>query len=831
MKYINIGIDLGTTNSGICEFNEGKITILKNPVGFKETMPSVVAFLKNRMLVGDKANELLLSAPDTVFSSFKRKMGTNESYPIPVIGDNTNPVELSSYVLKELYNFYQANELQAAVITIPASFDTIQSNATKEAGKLSGLSHVNLLQEPIAACLAYANTNNLNIEQKTNWIVYDFGGGTFDSAIVAIDEREMKVQDHNGDNFLGGLDIDLALISKIIVPNIENLTNLEGLNDKLNSEDPKYQKLSKYLLYKAEELKKELSIKKEGWVEINYPEFELEIEFMIKRSEFDEVVAPFFNQSFRCIEELLEENNMTFNDFERLILVGGTTYIPYIREKLAEKCGITIDYSTDPTTAVMIGAAYYAGNKTYQSEEETKPVSQIDKEEKIEKTEQEMKVDVLFETTTQDEEELISIRVNNGLKGFYRMTRKDGGYDSGMIPFENTANEFVSILQKNINTFELTIFDNNKNRVFTKSGMSISHGFYSVDGQPLPNDICLELDSDEDTYLEKIFTKNQLLPLNKTIYKTFSKSIPKGSKEKIIINIVEGKVGTSPGANLNIGYIEISGKNLNDDLIRGTDIEMDFHISESRDLKVTIFIPSADQEIEETFNPQYQGEISKDKLLLEINTGLQHIDDYIEELDEDEENFELLGRYNRIKNELIDIKLSLQINKNNVVTNDYYQLVDKKRKLLFEIDKIVLLDSITVEIDEYMHTRDYLFDKQDSFTPSIKKEYDKIIKDEKNFLKSNDKYLIKRKIKALDKLDTMLYYESDDSYFSIFINLKMQDPSIFTNYKKVEKLLNDGEKAFENNEAKKLKSYCQLIFSYIKDRKKPRDMFSGTGLK
>ncbi|MEN9000761.1 MAG: hypothetical protein ABF242_00455, partial [Flavobacteriales bacterium] len=141
------------------------------------------------------------------------------------------------------------------------------------------------------------------------------------------------------------------------------------------------------------------------------------------------------------------------------------------------------------------------------------------------------------------------------------------------------------------------------------------------------------------------------------------------------------------------------------------------------------------------------------------------------------------------------------------------------------------LDSITVEIEQYKFMRDYLQDKSEKFTPSIKKEYDKIVKDEKNFLRSNDKYLIKRKIKALDKLDDLLYYEDDESYFSMFISLKMMDENQFTNYKKVQKLLADGEKAFENNEAKKLKSYCQLIFSYVKDRKKPKDMFSGTGLK
>lgn len=827
MEYINIGIDLGTTNSGICEFKNGKVQIIKDPIGLKDTMPSVVAFLNNRIIVGDKAREVLRHNTKHVFSSFKRNMGTDKSWSIQTEEEQEiTPVFLSSLVLKELLG-YQNKNINAAVITIPASFNTVQSNATKNAGLKSGLKEVTLLQEPIAACLAYANENNLVINEQKNWIVYDFGGGTFDAAIISINDREVKVKDHLGNNFLGGVDIDNKIVSDILIPAIEKKCNMLNLHEKINSPESSYQVLGKYLLYLAEEAKKELSVKEQTYIDVHFPEIGIDCTIDIDKADLNKIIAPLFNESFQIIEDLLAENNNAFTEFEKIILVGGTTYIPYIREQLAIKTGIPVDSSIDPTTAVMVGAAYYASGKiTTQKSSKEDGVENHDTKEKNES----LSINLSYETTTKDTEELIAFKCKTPFKGFYSIKRLDGGYDSGLVSFENKASEFIDLLPKSINSFSLTIYNENQELKYQNSSIKISHGFYAVDGQPLPNDICIELDSEDDTYLEKIFSKNQLLPLKKTLYKTFSKSILKGSDDKIIINIVEGKVGTSPGANLNIGYIEISGKNITDDLIKGTDIELNFSISESRDLKVSIYIPSIEQEIQQTFKPDYEGGLDYTKILNEVHHGLNQIEEYAHEIQLDDENYELMGKYKSIKDDLLDLKMTIMIAENNVLTSDIHQLADKKRKLLVAIDKLILLDSVAHEIEDYKFTREYLEKKESDFTPAIKRDFDKIIKEEKSFLQSGDKYLIRRKRKALDKLIDLIYFSKEDSYYNVFLYLKSLDEKDFTNYRKTKKLFKEAEKAFENENSKKLKGYCDLIYHYVKD-KKNYDSFSGTGLK
>ena len=824
MGNINFGIDLGTTNSGIAFYTEGKVSVLKNPVGFRETMPSVVAYKAERILIGDKANEQLLSNPERVFSSFKRRMGTAESYQLEGSDLETNPIDLSALVLKELFNFSLNQNVISAVITIPASFDTIQSNATKKAGYQAGLKEVVLLQEPIAACLAYSNQNDIKLTEVENWLVYDFGGGTFDAAVVRIDEREMKVVDNNGNNFLGGVDLDEKILSEIILPKVIAKTgkseNWNRIND---TTDNRYQKLRKYLLYHAEELKKELSLKEEAWLDLSYADFDLAIEIQVKRTELNEIIQPIFEESYELLVQLLKVNQLNFGDLSRVILVGGSTYIPYIRQELSTRTNVLIDTSIDPTTAVIIGAAYYAGNKN----------SALKKEEvkdEIMRKEIQMEVDIVVENQTQDQEELIAFRTKNAFMGSYRITRNDGGFDSGIVQFNNQGSEFVSLLEKQVNYFTLLIYDENEKVVFSKDNISISHGFYNINGQPLPNDICIELDADEETYLELIFKKNAILPLKKMIYKTFSKSIAQGSEDKIVINIVEGKVGSMPGANLNIGYVEIKGTDLKGDLIRGTDIEMSFSISESRDLKVEIYIPSADQEIIETFNPTYQGEFHNHKLLSEINAGLDVLREKIREFELDE-NYNELAKLSKLKEELEDVKGSVQLAIDGIFAFDKFKILDRKRRLLAEVDRLIFLEDLSDEIHGYNQAKDYLTREQAHFTPAISNEFNLIVKDEKQFLQSGDKYLIRRKRSALDKLANTVYFSSDESYYSVFYQLHFLDQSNYTDYNAVRKLFVEGESAVKNSEVKKLKAICQLIFKYLRNDDEREDLFARTGIK
>lgn len=297
-KMINFGIDLGTSNSLIAKFDKGSVEVFKNPNGFKETLPSIVGFRNDRIMVGDQARTYAEKDPKSVASRFKRKMGTTETIKIQSLNASKTPIELSAFVLKELKGFVHSGEaVEAAVITIPASFDTVQSNATKDAGISAGFKHVVLLQEPIAASLAYANKEKSDDLRNSQWIVYDLGGGTFDVALVKIVEGELTVVDHEGDNYLGGSDFDSMIVERILVPEINRRGKFEDLLAQMKSEKGKYNKLWTVLLHKAEEAKIELSTKASAEIDLGMIRDLVDDEgnaidtiLNITRSEFENVI-------------------------------------------------------------------------------------------------------------------------------------------------------------------------------------------------------------------------------------------------------------------------------------------------------------------------------------------------------------------------------------------------------------------------------------------------------------------------------------------------------------------------------------------------------------
>lgn len=829
MGNINFGIDLGTTNSGVSKFADGKVTVYKNPVGFSDTLPSIVAYKKGRILIGDKARELLKSAHLDVFSSFKRKMGTEHLYEVSDINEKKSPVDFSAMILKELQGFIPDEKPQAIVITIPASFDTVQSNATKKAGLLAGFQQVVLLQEPIAACLAYANFQNNEQTEEKNWLVYDFGGGTFDVALVKINERELKITDHEGNNFLGGVDLDHLVIEQLFVPKIEAVLGEESLYKKLMSKENNfYVKLYYELLYKAEEIKKELSVKEIVNTELELNDGDHYIDFEISRNDFNKVIAPKVDETISLIKKLLEENQKSPHDIERIILVGGTTYIPCIREHLKDVFGINIDNSIDPTTAVMVGAAYFAGTKEQDPELIQNHLSPVDHSENQKINSVDFKV--IYEINTQDEEELVVGSFDEDFSGYYRITRKDGGFDTGLIPFKNKFSEFVKILPKQINQFHLTVSDQNQNIIFERNDISINHGIYNISGQPLPNDICLEVDDNfGSTYLERIFRKNDILPLTKTIYKTTSKNFNKERDDKLIINILEGKTATLPASNMSIGYIEINSKDMPINLLKGMDIELKFSMSESRDLSVSVYISSIDFEKKEVFNPHTKN-IHKKKFQEDIDRVIDEIEtelSFVENIDETApEDINILVKFKNIKDELFRIKFDLIEVHEDDQTERIFQLDERKRRALQEYDKLVRFRDVIYEIDEYKASKSDLESLLEEATQRQREQFQKIIKDEKIFLESNEKSLIKRKTKELDKLNSEIYYQKDESYATLYYYYKYKNNDDYKDQKKLAKLIESGDKAMENNNFKEVKYVIQGLYDLLKV--KPKNPFEDT---
>lgn len=815
MSNINFGIDLGTTNSAIARYENGKITLYKNPVGFKDTLPSVVSFRKGRIQIGDKARELMLTQSDNVFASFKRKMGSDSTFTVPDWENPLTPVDLSSMVLKELVNFTQPEQPKAAVITIPASFDTIQTNATKKAGYLAGFDEVVLLQEPIAACLAYSNSQSLDLTEVQHWLVYDFGGGTFDVALVRIDHRELKVLDHKGNNFLGGVDLDNLLVEKIICPKIEQATGQTQLwRRMLSGEEADCKKLYFELLFKAEEAKKELSIKTQTAIELDIPFWDAFLDIDLSRVELESVLRDKFEESYQLTEGLLADNAMPFSAINRIILVGGTTYIPYIREQLGLRSGIPVDTHVDPTTAVVIGAAYYAGAKPMERKEVTAAPSTTPQNEPT--------VEIVFEPHSKDAEELIAVLIQSPFQGFYRLTRADGGFDTGVLRASSKITEFVPLLEKATNQFTLYLLDEHQNIVYQNTSIAITNGLYNIMGQPLPNDICLEVDEEAGkTFMERIFKKNDILPLKKTVYKTTSKNILKNSDEKLIINIVEGNAGGMIGSNLSIGYIEITGKNLPMDLIKGMDIELHFKISESRDLSVSVYIGALDLEINEVFNP-HQRHVALDKVALEINAVIQEIETEMND-SEDEENFTYLAQLKRIKDHLIVLHQEALEGAFDQSTDRKYQLDEMKRLTIQAYDDLVRHKHVLLEIEEYHRTREALESYLEVATPKQKEEFEKIIRNEKEVLQSNNKYMIRQKTKALDDLYDSIYMKQDQRFYNAFYYYRFLDENEYTDTHKFMKLVALGETAIERENIPELKAICYQLWDLLRVKPKSRD--------
>ncbi len=816
MKTINFAIDLGTTNSLIANYNDGNIKIYNNPLGLKQTLPSCVAFRGSRTVIGDKALDYLEKDAENVCMLFKRKMGTQETYFIPSKEVEVSPMELSSYILKELKNFVtDETVLDTVVITIPASFDTIQSNATKKAGYLAGFKEVVLLQEPIAACLAYANTSNLDISTSQRWIVYDFGGGTFDVALVEVNDRELKVMDNEGDNFLGGADFDNLIVEKILVPYIEEKCNVDNLWKDIKAKSSNYKGLYFELLKKAEEAKKELSIYEEAEIEldIDVNGNNLFEHIVINREGFEEVIASKVEQTIAFIKKVISQNQLVNSQIERIVLIGGSTYVPLIRKRIKEETGIFVDSSIDPTSAVVEGAAYYAGSKPTaiikeETEEREVPVGADDNA---------IDSSLFYEQNTRDMEELITCRVTSDTVVNYRVLRVDGGYDSGIKDIVDAAfSEFVPLLKGKLNRFKIQLLDNGQNVLKTIGSIAINQGSYNVLGQPLPLDICMEIDDMDSstTRLEKIFAKGSILPLKKKIYKTASKTILQDSKANLIINIIEGKSNGLPSSGLSIGFIEIFGKDLEEDLIKGTDIEIELEITESRDLKINVYLQSCDQEFQNVFSKSERS-ISINKINMEINSILAEVEDLIKR-NNDEENFEYSNRLELIRVGLIEIQIEATLLVDDDVSDQKYQLDDKKRKLIQEFDALTRNKAIANEIEEYAASKshmEYLINREENerYLP----KYTKIINNEKEVINSGNKYLIRSKIKELDLLYNDIIQSSDENFISYFLGLKFSNE--YSNQKKADKLIKQGDDAVDKQDYKSLRHIVYALYALLPD--------------
>jgi molecular chaperone DnaK len=827
---INFGIDLGTSNSLVAKFDKGNVEVFKNPNGFKETLPSVVGFRNDRILIGDQARTYLLRDPKSVVSRFKRKMGTSETFKIKSLNASKSPVDLSAYVLKELKTFvHTGEELDAAVITIPASFDTVQSNATKEAGKLAGFKTVVLLQEPIAASLAYANKEK-NVDLKNSqWLVYDLGGGTFDVALVKIVEGELTVLDHEGDNYLGGTDIDALIVEKIVVPELERRGAFANLLSDMKSESGKYNKLWHTLLLHAESAKVELSTKTSAEIDLGTISDlqdddgrSIEAIINITRSEFETVIKDVVESTIERMKQILTRNSLQSRDLKFILMVGGSTFIPYVRKRVEEVMGIAVNTSIDPTNAITVGAAYFAGTKEKGQSDLAAPRLQSN-----------LKIRASYQKASQEKEETFTAKIEGVLDGLqYRIINDDGSYDSGLKKLGSRIVEDLPLREGAFNLFTLKIVDSQGNAIpIDFDTIQIAQGRYSVAGQMLPEDLSLVKDDlvAKDTRLELLFAKNSILPSKSKKTVEVASTIVKGSNNSITIMVVEGPSDRHSSTNKPIGELVISGGQLTKDLIKGTDVDLRFEMSESRDLTVSAFLNGTGQEFSQVFTPK-QRTVSAKMLASEIlmlETKIQtEIDDA--QANGHKETADGLGKVLDGVQSLIGTAAELA---EDDVTDKRFQLEDQKRKLaqqMFELTSGKRLSQVRAAYQEAKSEVAELV--RESGNDREKHMIAEILAREQTFINSTSPDKIQTAVDELEHLRYQILFRTPSFLKSMFSHLMERRPSM-NDQIQASQLIENGKRAIDRDDIESLRQINNRLWDLMPATEKASDeMRAFTGI-
>jgi len=469
---IDYGIDLGTTNSAIARMENGKPKVIQTDLQ-KDTMPSSVAINpRKNIIVGDAAyaanikDKLRLlktfgKDDSNSYLEFKRTMGKDIKYHSSLLDKDFSSEELSAEVLKKLKSFVTDEQIKSIVITVPAMFTMAQNEATINAAKLAGFEVVELLQEPIAASIAYGLDSK---EKDGKWLVFDFGGGTFDAALLKVEEGIMRVLDTEGNNELGGKDLDLAIVDNIIIPYLKENYSIEGI---LANKD-KREILRNAMKSFAEKAKIDLSFNATTDITCFPDEIgaldedgkELALSIDITQEDLVPVFEPIFQKAIDKTKEVLKKKNLKGSELDCLILVGGPTYSPILLRMLKDQITHKV-IAKNQMTSVAVGAALYASTKDIGIAPPPPPTGTI-------------ALNLKYESATVEADTLINIKIDSNLtttnipeKVYATLERGDKSYSSNRTLISDKKATLIEVLlaPNSSNYFTIVLTDDKGDRL------------------------------------------------------------------------------------------------------------------------------------------------------------------------------------------------------------------------------------------------------------------------------------------------------------------------------------------------------------------------------
>jgi molecular chaperone DnaK len=589
------GIDLGTTNSVIAKYDGAEVQIVKNR-DLMDVTPSVVRIERSgRIIVGRRAYQTLYSDPENVAAEFKRWMGQSDRKEFKALGRSLDAEELSAEVLKSLLEDARRlspTPVESVVITVPAAFGQLQCEATARSATRAGIVNAALIQEPLAASIAYGMKPDA---RDKHWLVYDLGGGTFDLAVISTKDGRLSVLEHKGDNMLGGKDFDRAIVDQILLPRLKEHFNLPDPN---SSRDVR--KLVQFLRLKAEEVKTDLSTSESSIVIINDVGTDLdgkpiELEVEVRRNEINTLVEPYVRKTIRLCREALSGARLTSDEIASLILVGGPSYMPIVREMLATELRVPLDYSIDPMTVVARGAAIYASSIPV-------PTTQVSIGESAT-----VSLQLAYEPVWPDATCLVAGRVSEWPRSLHSIEilieSETGVWKSGWVPIKDGFFELkVHLLEESTNRFWVYLRDEvGRSLSVSPDSFSIRHGL-AIAEPPLPHSVGVEVvGADGRSEVDNIFPRSTPLPITKRIVYKARRALKPGKNEDCLaVKVWEGEWVNDPEANTFVGALKINATDIRRTVPEGADIELSISISASRLMDVRAYVPILSQYFQES---------------------------------------------------------------------------------------------------------------------------------------------------------------------------------------------------------------------------------------
>ena len=589
---IDFGIDLGTSNSEIACMDNGDLVVVKNMVTSNEVTPSVVKVdARGTVIIGQNAYNELEYDPDNVVSEFKRWMGNpgHDGFLFKKSRRRMTAAELSSEVLKGLKasaaSRFGGEEIQAAVITVPAMFLIPACEDTKSAARLAGIEVCPLLQEPVAAAIAYGCKAE---DVRGNLLVFDLGGGTFDTTVIAAREGRLVVVGHDGDDKLGGKDYDWALVDLII----QRLrTEYGDLRLRRDGSTPRAMAKLKYL---AEDAKKSLSVLEQVAVEIKRLEDgfgEIDTVVQITRQDLEKTTAQLTERCLNVCRRLLRQAKLSRADLEAVLLVGGQTKTPYIRDAAKAEFG-RADAHLDPMTVVASGAALFAASQRMPARSSKSTLRAP------------IEIKLAYRPASTDLDADVGVSIEPCPAGAtMTVVRTDGGWSSGTIPVPSSGKVFTTVIlrAKKSNSFEIQLREGSGAPLRAEGGnFTITHGL-AIAQSTTSRAFGVALANNE-TYI--VIPKGSPLPARGTQkFQSAHEVVAGNSASALRIYVLEGEDNRSD-RNYGIGLIELRGDELRRSLPAGEAVEIIYRLDESKNLSVEAVFPSLREAKQMVYRPE-----------------------------------------------------------------------------------------------------------------------------------------------------------------------------------------------------------------------------------